>query len=333
MLIKDLAVKKKKTVLESYLFDILGLQITLHRWKEQEKLPFFLTASYNFDEMLLLGHHCLLMVEKKDAKVTPGDVRKHQELVQKQWAGLCIYVPNEISAYNRKRLISHQIPFIVPGNQLYLPDLGMNLREHYQKQRNHMIQHFSPATQAVVIYALICGIQTHITPSELAKNLHYTLMTMSRAFNELEAARIGEIKRKGKERWWLFEGSKRHLWDLAKPFMRTPIKKQTGVIHTKPIAIAGLSALAHYSMLREPKRPTYAIGIEQWKIWQQEGVKECPLADDALFDLEIWHYNPELFLSAKSHIVDPFSLYLSLDSNIDERIESALSEMMETITW
>lgn len=323
----------QKTLLEHYLSEILGIEIAIHLWKEQNKLPFFLTATYDFNEMFLLGHPCLVMGVKNDAEVTPAEVRKHQELVQKQWKGLCIYVPTDISAYNRKRLMEHQTPFIVPGNQLYLPDLGMDLREHYKKKRSHTIQHFSPATQVVVIHALLCGIQAHFTPSELAKALGYTLMTMSRAFNELETAHIGEIQRKGKERWWQFAGEKRDLWDQSKPFMKTPIKKQTKIFHKKLAAIAGLSALSHYSMLSTPTRPTYAIGIEQWKTWKQEGVEEHPSADDAPFDLEIWHYNPELFLSTKSHIVDPFSLYLSLESNTDERIESALSEMMEKITW
>lgn len=325
--------KKDKTHLERYLFEILGIQISINRWKDQNKLPFFLTAAYDFSEMVLLGNSCLLMSVKEDADTTPAELRKHQQLVKKQWTGLCIFVQSEISSYNRKRLIEHRMPFIVPGNQFYLPDLGMDLREHYQKLRKYPIKHFSPATQAVVIYALMQGLQAHFTPSELAKMLGYTLMTMTRAFNELEIAHIGEIKRKGKERWWKFEGSKRDLWDQTKPFMKTPVRKQTWVSNKKPIALAGLSALAHYSMLSAPKRPTYAIGLEQWNSWMREGVEESPSPDDALFDLEIWSYNPDLFLSAKSHVVDPFSLYLSLASNGDERTESALSEMMEKLTW
>jgi hypothetical protein len=196
-------VKKDKTLLECYLSDILGIPVTIHRWKEQNKLPFYLTASYDFSEMSLLGHSCLLISAKKNAEVTPAEVRRHRELVQKQWTGVCIYVPNEISAYNRKRLMEHHIPFIVPGNQLYLPDLGIVLREHYQKLRNP-IKHFSPSTQAVIINALVHGIKEHFTPSELVKALGYTLMTMTRVFDELESANIGKIKRKGKERWCRF---------------------------------------------------------------------------------------------------------------------------------
>jgi hypothetical protein len=322
----------RKILLERYLADTLGMRVTIHPWKGRNRLPFFLTATYDFHEVLLLGHSCLLMGAKENFQATPSELIKHQELVQQQWTGLCIYIPDEISAYTRKRLIEHQISFIVPGNQLYIPSLGMDLREHYQKQRSRTIHCFSPSTQAVVVHAL-CRAQLCFTPSELTRALGYTLMTMSRALDELEIVRLGEIRRKGKERWWQFQGSKRDLWDQAKPFMKTPVKKRTWANHKHPGAIAGLSALSHYSMLSVPRRSTYAIGPAQWRNWQQEGIEECPSADDALFDLEIWHYNPDLFTSGKSHVVDPFSLYLSLESSTDERVKLAISEMMEKIIW
>ncbi|EFB40206.1 MULTISPECIES: hypothetical protein [Parachlamydia] len=48
-----------------------------------------------------------------------------------------------------------------------------------------------------------------------------------------------------------------------------------------------------------------------------------------MIELEVWNYDPELF--AKDGIVDPFSLYLSLQESKDERVEGALEEMMEKI--
>lgn len=325
---------KSNTIsLVNYVRDVLGIQVTIRPWKDQSRLPFFLSAIYSFHEMVVLEHRCLLMLTKKGEEITPATVCKHQEQLQKIWTGPCVYVPHEISAYNRKRLMEHQVSFIVPGSQLYLPDLGMDLREHYRKLRHNPTKPFSPATQAVVIHALMHGTQEHFTPSAIAKTLGYTMMTMTRAFDELEAANIGMMQRKGKERWWQFEGNKRELWDLAKPLMRSPVKKHTWVMHEAPAATAGISALAGYSMLNPPTRPVYAIGIEQWKKWRRDGVVELPSADEASFDLEIWNYNPDLFLSAKQHIVDPFSLYLSLAENSNERVEAALIEMMEKITW
>jgi hypothetical protein len=47
--------------------------------------------------------------------------------------------------------------------------------------------------------------------------------------------------------------------------------------------------------------------------------------------LEIWSYSPVLF--AKNGVADRFSIYLSLQGTEDERVESALEEMMEQIRW
>jgi len=62
---------------------------------------------------------------------------------------------------------------------------------------------------------------------------------------------------------------------------------------------------------------------------KHSGLEELPESDGASSELEIWNYNPELF--SKDGIVDPFSLYLRLEADGDERIESALENMMEKI--
>lgn len=329
--------RTERTSLEQYLYDVLGIHVSvqLHRWKERDKLPFFLTAIYDFHQMSLMEHPCLLMMAKKETISTPAEVRKHQEIVQKQWKGVTIYVPHTISSYNRKRLIEQKIPFIFPGTQLYLPDLHMDLREKYPKRCASTVKTLSPATQAVIIHTLLLGIKPHMTPAQLAHALGYSSMTMTRAFDELEKFHIGTTKQQGKERWWEFKEGKRDLWSRAEPFMKTPIKKICST-YRKPMAIAGLSALAEYSMLNPPIRATYAIGVEQWKKWTQEGVIECDATDVSGVEVEVWNYDPNLFISKtlnKPYCVDPFSLYLSLKSNTDERIEQALSEMLESITW
>ena len=58
---------------------------------------------------------------------------------------------------------------------------------------------------------------------------------------------------------------------------------------------------------------------------------ELPDREGAAFELEIWHYDPDLF--AKKGCVDPYSLYLSLKETEDERVEAALEELMEKIKW
>ena len=136
---------------ENYLLEVLGLKVKTRPWKGQSKLPFFLIDSYNFYEIILLKKSCLLMVVKEGVDVTPAQVRLHWEQAQRKWDGLCVYVQNTISPYNRKRLIEHRIPFVIPETQIFLPDLGIELREHFRALRAPK-KHFRPATQALVIF-------------------------------------------------------------------------------------------------------------------------------------------------------------------------------------
>jgi len=321
--------KKTMAFLESYFFDIFALQIKILPWKKGNELPFFLENSYDFYELSLFGYSCLLMEPKENLEVTPATARKHWEQVQKKWKGLCIYTQPTITAYNRKRLIEHRVPFIIPGNQMYLPDLGIDLHEYFRKSNSQSIESFSPATQTVIIYALFHSLKEGLTPSELAQKLDYTLMTMSRAFDELQGANLGEVIRQGKERRWYFRDGRHALWQQAKPFLKSPVKKCTWLIHKQKLTVAGLSALSHFSHLNEPLLPVFSIGPAQWKALIKSGVKEVPSSEGAAMELEIWSYNPNLF--AKDGLVDLFSLYLSLKEIKDERIEAALEEMMEKI--
>jgi len=321
---------KETEGLQAYFYNTLNVQLNILPWKKRGELPIFLGDFYNFYETSLLEYPCLLMIAKEDAEATPAMVRKHWELVQKKWGGLCIYCQSAVSAYNRKRLMEHRVPFVVAGNQMYLPDLGIDLREHFLKLRDRSIKSFSPATQVVVIHTLLHKSKGY-TPSELARELGYTLMTMTRALDELQTANIGEGSRKGKERWWLFRGSKRDLWEQAKPFMKTPIKYLKWLNDKKALPFAGLSALSHYSMLSPPALSVVVLGPDQWKSLKQSGIEEFPSSEGASMELEVWNYDPRLFV--KDANVDPFSLYLSLQGNRDERIEAALEEMMEKIEW
>jgi hypothetical protein len=118
--------------------------------------------------------------------------------VQPKWEGELIYVREQVASHQRKRLIEQRIPFIVPGNQLYLPMLGIDLREHFRKQRQRPLK-FKPATQALVLHLLLHHDDTPRTPVELAERLGYTKMTMSRALDELEAEQLCEVTREGRE--------------------------------------------------------------------------------------------------------------------------------------
>lgn len=316
--------------LKSYLSGALNVSISICPWNSPGNLPFFLTNSYEFFKFSIFEQSCLLMVSKESTEITPGLISKHYKQVQKSCDDCIIYAQSSLSSYNRKRLIEHTIPFIIPGNQMYLPHLGIDLREHFRKLHGKTEKPFSPAAQAVVIYALVRQTSENLTSSLLVEKLGYTLMTINRAFAELKAAGIGEFIQTGRERYWAFL-DKRTLWKQAAPFLRTPVKKRLWLKSHQLIILAGLTALSHLSLLAPPPLPVFAANMHQWEIWQELGFKELPSAEGADIQLEIWHYDPKLF--AKNNIADPFSLYLSLKTNQDERIETALEKMMDNIEW
>ena len=95
--------------------------------------------------------------------------------------------------------------------------------------------------------------------------------------------------------------------------------------------LAGLSALAHQSMLAEPAWPTYARSPAQWKLASQQGVKTVPEREPGALQLELWNYSPALVPGTA--LVDPLSLMLSLQSDADDRVQQALAELEEDVPW
>jgi hypothetical protein len=282
----------------------------------------------------LLGLRALLVIDANPEEQSPATVRKHLDMLQSKQPAELIYVRARVTAYNRKRLIEQKVPFIVPGNQMYLPMLAIDLREHFRRIREEAPT-FSPSTQVVVLHAMLRDAGQVLIPSEMAPLLGYSAMTMTRAFDELETAKLAEVTVRGRERCLRFIGDRREIWEKAQPFLRNPVSKRLFIRRingAEGATHAGLTALAHYSMLAPPAYTTYALSREEWKtLRQQHKIIEVPVQDPDVSEIEVWWYSPARF--AEHGMVDQLSLYLSLKADHDERTETALEEMMEKIEW
>ncbi len=165
------------TNLTRYLRDTLGIETAPIPWRCADNLPFHLRNTYTFHEIQLLDVPCLLMHDHGDTSQTPASIRKHLDLVGASWPGELVYVRETFTSYNRKRLIEHRVPFIIPGNQMYLPLLGIDLREHFRQARS--VPHkFSPSTQALIIHLLLNGTRTAVfSPAEMAEQLGHSMLS------------------------------------------------------------------------------------------------------------------------------------------------------------
>lgn len=317
-----------------YLKEILDIDVLPKQWQDKRELPIFLRNMYDFYQVCILGKLCIIMAAKEEAGRTPVTVRKHILQVGKKWHDDIIYLQQKVTAYNRKRLIQQKIPFIVPLNQMYLPFLGIDLREHFRKIRKTETG-FSPSTQVVLLYYLINNPQLRITPNILANKLGYSIMTMSRAFDELEATGFVSIAMEGRERVLYFDTGKRKVWGKALERMCSPVKKRLWVkAHPNRLlgVKAGLSALSFYSNLSEPVNQVLALEGKHWKkIKADNDALILDMAEPDACELEVWSYSPKLL--EEGGMVDRFSLFLSMKENNNERVQSALEKMMEKVKW
>lgn len=322
---------------QRYLQDALGIVPKVRSWAGVDKLPYFLRDAYELLALELLDHPVMLAIDRQTNKPALANVRNQLDKLSALTGYRVVYVTGALASYERKRLIEQKVPFIVPGNQLYLPDLGIDLREYFRQRPPVPDTALSPATQAILITALLRKPwQADWQPAEVTAELGYTPMTRSRAIRELTATGIATLHREGRARWLRMERSAAETWEHAKPLLRSPVKRRVWA-HPVPrlqaphVRLAGLSALARYSMLAEPQWPIYALSPAQWKAATQASMETLPKQLPGSYEWQLWHYNPALVPDVA--MVDPLSLMLSLQGEADERVQLALGELQEHFPW
>jgi len=317
--------------LEAYLHDVLGISVSAMMWKGVLSMPLFLREQYRFYLIGMLDTPCLLMIANSEEELTPATVFKQWKAVGAFWPEEIIYVTEVCSAYNRKRLIEHKVPFIVPGNQMYLPMLGMDLRENFKTYHAPKSSQLSPMSQLLVMMAIQNEMLDGKSPSELAKLLGCAAMSMTRAVRELESMELVTVHKDGRKQQIRFNAAGTELWQMAREKMVNPVRKRIWVKsvpdHWQGL-LAGESALARHSMLGEPKCPVYALISSDWKsISRNMAVEEITHPESGCAQLELWRYSPERL--AEEGCVDRYSLWLSMQDSKDERIEMALEEIYQ----
>ncbi len=329
---------------KAYLHEILGIVGedddewgTL--WGNASQLPFYLQDPYIFNQIELLGKPCLLMICRAINSETPAVIRKHWEVVSSRYSGDVVYVVGSISSFNRKRLIEQRVPFLVPGNQLYLPMLGIDLREHFKQNKKPDKQWLSAAAQVLVLRELLGRDASALPAKELAELLGYSAMTLTRAINELIDRGLATAEMVGREKRLKFSNNGHELWEKSKPYIRSPIKKHIliaehsyrSLVDCAEVKVAGESALAEYSMVASPKNRVMAVNASEWPgIQKLIGLEERDDLDLDCIQIELWRYSPASI--TMDELVDPLSLWLSLEHTNDERIQIARDELLET-TW
>jgi len=330
-------VPRSTTAVQHYLREVLGIDAPgVKPWARAGELPYFLQDAFQFTELQLLGQPVVLAEGRTGQKYSLSDVRTWLTQIAALAGQPAVYVTDALASYERRRLIQLKVPFIVPGNQLYLPDLGLDLREYFRR-RAPAAQALSPSAQAMLIAALLNQPwEPEWQPSKAASALGYTPMTLSRAIKELTAAGLASVHAMGRTRLLRMQGAPEQVWEQARPVLRTPVRQTVWVAadsvpSTMQGRLAGLSALARHSMLAEPPWPVYAMTGADWRASTQAGVRQLPEPGSGVQEWQLWSYSPALLPDAAT--VDPLSLTLSLQDSTDDRIQLALDELKGHLPW
>ena len=335
MLDKDLPLLQNAV---AYLQDVLGVKARVRPWKQASQLTYHLRDAYDWSQIEILGKSCVAFTPKRADTASLADMRKHATLVANaEPDAVPVLLLPALSSFDRRRLIEQRTPFIVPGNQLYLPDLALDLREYFKQGRATASRAaLSPATQALLICALLRRPwQSDWHAADDAARLGYTAMTVSRAVAELQGAGLADVTAVGRMRQLRFTKPPEQVWQDAQAVLKTPVRREVFVDarHARPAdaLCAGASALASQTNLADPLHPAWAVSAAAWQRAQKKGIEvlPAPLPDSDTW--QVWSYGPRLL--PKDAVVDPLSLMLSLRNDPDERVQIALDELRETLPW
>jgi hypothetical protein len=317
----------------NYINEVLGIRITYKEVAPEKlkNLPFFLAKGYDFGEIRLFNQKIVLLIVKDD--FTTEVLRTHLTKVHNTLNAIVVAVIPPVDAYKRSRLIEKRIPFIVPGKQMYMPDLMISLKEYGNTRvEDQQPANMQPAAQLILLYHLQVEPLEGLNLSTIAEKLRYNPMTITRAAFYFHNTGLCKIEGT-KEKFLKFNKNKRELWGMAEPKMTNPINKKqfyTGFTLDQNLKKTNINALAYYTDLNDEQVEFFAMRLGYIRFIGGVNLKPVDPMEGNIC-IEEWKYDPALL--TKTEYVDPLSLYLCFRENKNERIEMALEKLLEQIQW
>jgi DNA-binding MarR family transcriptional regulator len=322
-----------------YLEEVTGKPPALRELPQGKErgVPLFLRSTYRPYSAHLFGRRFAFAVEQGDpGGATPLTRAKHVELLRTALGTDVALVLHGVPTHDRNRLVRRGVPFVVPGRQMYLPFLAMDLRERDHRLSRVDRKAVSAAAQAVVLRRLLGRPVEDLTLAELAEATGYSAMTMTNVGDELERLGLCAVAREGRTRRIVFDTQGAELWERARPLLRDPVRTTRWArkwsTRTKRRIVAGLSALARYTSIAEDGVLVFALWHKDYRAQVDRGeIVGCEGPDEAEVAIECWTYDPARL--ADGDRVDRLSLYLALRTTSDERVEKELRVLLEGVEW
>lgn len=331
----------------TYIEETLGILPTVTQIAKShlDRLPMYIHETFRLYRTYIFNTEIILAELKNDDELSIQQTEKQVQQIKKLLHQKVVIVLENVQAFNRKRLIEKGINFIVPGKQLYMPDLLIDLRENFvhpkTRQKNETLL---PSAQFLLIYHIIHRYQKWKLEEhpfkEIAHKLGYTPMAITNAIDNLKYHELIDVKGE-KEKFIRFRNERNELWNIAyqQNLLVNPVIK-TVYVDEKPkdhfLLQSNASALPEYTDLNPSRQEYFAIEKTVFYGLQKSNALAKLNENEGRYALEVWKYNPLTLVDELQNdraVVDPLSLYLSVKDSIDERIEMALEQILEKFIW
>ncbi|NUM72188.1 MAG: hypothetical protein HUU43_15195 [Ignavibacteriaceae bacterium] len=259
------------------------------------------------------------------------------ESISENLKKMSVYVNDVMDFNKRDRLIKYNVPFIVPGKQIYIPGAGLSLTENYQPAKRKA-DYLSPSSVCVINYIINQSSVTKTFPLRmLSANLGYSAMTISRSFDELRNFGLIAVNRTAREVIGIAELLPVTILEKALPFLKPVVKdivylKVQNKDLDKYVLVSGITALSEYTDLNAGKIKSYAGNSKLLKmILEKKMAYEVIFPEDASAEFQVWRYKPVAGAGKYSNFVDPAGLCFLFRDNEDERVQIALDKVKKLL--
>ena len=322
-----------------YIGEVIGQTPELRALARSQvaRVPIFLTAAYELASAELFGTRLVIAFENEGVETaTPTEYDNHVRLLEDALGLKVALGLHVVPSYVRNRLVRKGVPFVVAGRQVFLPFLAVDLKERQPRLHQPTREKLTAPAQAVLLCHLLDLTVEGAPLREVAEQLGYSAMTLSKVAAELQAHDLATTPRSGKARLLEFPLPRRELWEKALPVLASPVRNTLFVrgraAARKIGVVAGLAALARYTAIAGGPLTVFAV----WRNTLREAlhsnaIVECQVPEDADAVIEAWTYDP--LRLADIETVDRLSLYLSLRASEDERVQKELVALIEETRW
>lgn len=333
--------------LENYISHTLGTDLHIRHLTNEllGNLPVYVNETYTFYEAELWGYSIILVKPRYMEDFSVLQSERQMGLIRSSLNCKVVLVLPKLAAYNRKRLIEKRINFIVPGKQLFLPELLMDLKEDFLSDKKEPTDKLLPSAQFLLIYHLLHDRKVNEwnmsknSFKDIAQKTGYTAMAITKAVENLKHHELISVKGQ-KEKAIHFIYERHEMWHEAmrRKLLINPVLKKV-FVDEKPnlfLLQSNSSALSEYTEMNPSKQKFYAIDKNKYYQLQKNDELVNENKTEGRYCLEVWKYDPLTLvgdLPNDNPVVDPLSLYLSLQHNTDERIEMALDHLINQTIW